>query len=65
MKDIKKQELVKNILNSNLRDQDKEELVKFLNEDDVTLDNFVQYFVTLIRVSKPLLKFFDIDIGDD
>lgn len=65
MKDNRKQELVQNILNSNLSLQDKEELIQVLSKDGITWDDFMQHVITFAKLSKQALKLFDIDLGDD
>jgi hypothetical protein len=65
MKVDRKNELISNILNSNLSKKDKEEIVNFLNKDGITMDDVVQYVISFWKIGKETLKLFDIDLGDD
>ena len=56
--------LIENIKHSDLSQIDKETLIKILEEDEVDINFFIKTFLSILKISKEILKLFDIDIGD-
>ncbi len=61
----RKSQLIKNILNSNLSAEDKEDIVNFLNKQGVTMDDFLQYILNFWKIGMNTLKLFDIDLDNE
>lgn len=56
--------LIENIKKCNLSDTDKSILLEKLNKTNPDIDGFLQTLFTVVKVSKEILKIFDLDIGD-
>lgn len=56
--------LIEKVKKCNLSDTDKKLLLEKLERKKPDMDGFIQTFVTICKVSKEVLKLFDINIGD-
>lgn len=59
------QTLIERINTSNLSEEDKKNLIKELNKAEPDIPRFTSKLLMILKVSKEILKLFDIDIWDD
>ena len=57
--------LIENIKNCNLSNDDKAILLEKLEKETPDITGFLQAFILVCRVSKEVLKLFDIDFWDN
>jgi hypothetical protein len=57
--------LIERLRQSDLSDEDKIFLIEKLNRSEPDIQGFSNAFMAVLRVSKEVLKLFDIDILDD
>lgn len=60
----KYEQIIENIKQSNLPEEDKELLIAKLKSKDLNFDEFLKSFLSILNLSKEILKLFDLDIGD-
>lgn len=56
--------LIKKIEESNLTSSDKEILIKKLNRKNPDIEGFLRKFLLICEISKEVLEYFEIDIGN-
>lgn len=56
--------LIENIKNCNLSEEDKQTLLEKLENDNPDINGFLEAFIMICKVSKEVLKLFDIDLWD-
>lgn len=59
------QSLIERIQESDLSDSDKKILIEKLDRATPDIPGFLSSLVTVLKVSKEILKLFDIDLWDD
>lgn len=63
MKNI--ENLIQHIKQCNLSEDDKRELISILEGQTPDINKFLHTFLNIMKVGKEVLKFYDIDIGDN